>query len=121
MSRSKHIMRQRQLAKRIEHNAMRVGNAPTKSVLSDAEWLAQNYAPSQESYTRLSMADLTAREDYRRFQEMCDEEEINIVPDPLGRTGTHEPKSIYSPAPPTRLKVDRGNIRKYKPHVPEPY
>src|SRR6266436_1100835 len=55
--------------------------------------------------------DRSARE-YAAFQHDCVMDEYNDIPDKLGKTGDYEPASIYSPAPPSRFKVERPAKRK---------
>ena len=51
----------------------------------------------------ISEDDRSARE-YAAFQHDCLMDEFNDIPDRLGKTGEYEPKSIYSPAPPSRFQ-----------------
>jgi hypothetical protein len=79
-----------------------------RSLEDNAGWLAANtpvvpvapepYEPPSEAYRA-----------YRRFEEM---EEHNETPDRLGKTGEHEPKSIYSPAPASRFRFEQPNKRR---------
>jgi hypothetical protein len=59
----------------------------------------------------ISEDDRSARE-YAAFQHDCFMDEFNDIPDRLGKTGNYEPASIYSPAPPSRFKVERPAKRK---------
>ncbi|MCA1379437.1 hypothetical protein I6F34_01205 [Bradyrhizobium sp. BRP05] len=86
----------------------------------NADWLASNYpAPkAQAPAPRLSKADQRAVDDYAMFQRFADEYEHNEIPDRLGKTGEYEPKSIYSPAPQSRIKFERPAKRKPRdPHA----
>ena len=59
----------------------------------------------------ISEDDRSARE-YAAFQHDLMMDEYTDIPDRLGKTGNYEPASIYSPAPPSRFKVERPAKRK---------
>ncbi|WP_316200947.1 MULTISPECIES: hypothetical protein [unclassified Bradyrhizobium] len=75
------------------------------------DWLAANYAPPPAP--RLpTKAELKAAEEVATFNRFYDEWEHNEIPDRLGKTGQHEPKSIYSPAPASRIRREPPRPRR---------
>lgn len=48
--------------------------------------------------------DEQSRREYEAFCRDFELDELTIIPDRLGKTGEHEPKSIYSPAPPSKFQ-----------------
>jgi hypothetical protein len=68
-----------------------------------ADWLASNYAKPQPPPLP-TKAELRLNEDHATFERFYNEHDHNETPDPLGKTGTYEPKSIYSPAPASRIR-----------------
>lgn len=82
----------------------------------NADWLAANFATTAPPAPRISKADIRQAADYATFQRFYDEWDTNDIPDKLGKTGEHEPKSIYSPAPKARIR--REAPRKRKPRDP---
>ncbi|WP_029083436.1 hypothetical protein [Bradyrhizobium sp. th.b2] len=81
-----------------------------------SDWLAGNYAPApkaaQPMHTRLSKADLQSAADWAQFKRFEAMDDDNVTPDPLGKTGHYEPKSIHDPAPPSRIRREAPKKRK---------
>jgi hypothetical protein len=57
-------------------------------------------------------ADQESAYDWAMFQHDCAMDEFNDIPDPLGKTGDREPKSIYDPAPQARISFQKPRKRK---------
>ncbi|WP_315768448.1 MULTISPECIES: hypothetical protein [unclassified Bradyrhizobium] len=77
----------------------------------DRDWLAANFGPPPAP--RLpTKAELKAAEEKATFDRFYDEWEHNEIPDRLGKTGQYEPKSIYSPAPASRIRREAPRKRK---------
>jgi hypothetical protein len=82
---------------------------------SASGWLAANYAPPPKAEpvtARLSRADIRSAEDWAQFKRFEAMDDHNETPDPLGKTGHYEPKSIYDPAPPSRIRREAPKKRK---------
>jgi hypothetical protein len=117
MSRSAHIMRARQLAKRAEREAVRNSTPATPTRSSDEDWLASNYAPEpvpEPEHIDPFTASIIA---FQREIDRLDND--NHQPDCKGVTpglvrisNAKEPKSIHSPVPPSRLQFERPAKRK---------
>lgn len=78
----------------------------------NADWLAANFAPTASPAPHISRAEMKQAAEYATFNRFYDEWDNNDIPDKLGKTGEHEPKSIYSPAPPSRIRFERPAKRK---------
>jgi hypothetical protein len=78
----------------------------------NADWLAANFAPVATPAPHISRADMKQAADYATFNRFYDEWDTNDIPDKLGKTGEHEPKSIYSPVPASRIRFERPAKRK---------
>ncbi|MGC0389356.1 hypothetical protein [Bradyrhizobium sp. USDA 241] len=78
----------------------------------NADWLAANFAPVASPAPAVSKADMKAAAEYATFNRFYDEWDTNDIPDKLGKTGEHEPKSIYSPVPASRIRFERPAKRK---------
>jgi len=50
--------------------------------------------------------------DWKMFQHDLEMDEFYDIPDKLGKTGNYEPESIYSPAPPSRIRFERPAKRR---------
>jgi len=86
---------------------------------SNADWLAQNFPkPKAEprKVPRISVEDARSAADWAQFKRFEAMDDDNVTPDPLGKTGHYEPKSIYDPAPPSRIR--REAPKKRKPRDP---
>lgn len=80
-----------------------------------SDWLAANYpkAPAPKPMTqRLSLEDMRSAADWAQFKRFEAMDDHNETPDPLGKTGHYEPKSIYDPAPRARVSFERPKKRK---------
>jgi hypothetical protein len=78
-------------------------------------WLAANYAPAPKAAPltqRLSLEDARSAADWAQFKRFEAMDDHNETPDPLGKTGHYEPKSIYDPAPPSRIRREAPKKRK---------
>jgi hypothetical protein len=78
-------------------------------------WLAGNFAPVPKvpaMHERLSVSDLRDKAEYAQFKRFEAMDDHNETPDPLGKTGHYEPKSIYDPAPPSRIRREAPKKRK---------
>jgi len=101
--------------KRVIREQQRISYDAKREAADD--WLAANYDPVPKSqpqhlHTRLSKADLQSAMDWAQFKRFEAMDEHNETPDPLGKTGHYEPKSIYDPAPPSRLRREAPKKRK---------
>ncbi|WP_315729847.1 hypothetical protein [Bradyrhizobium sp. SZCCHNRI2010] len=75
--------------------------------LARAQKVRRRHTQVEEAVT----VDAMARE-YDTFQRFADEWEFNDIPDRLGKTGQYEPKSIYSPAPASRIRREPPRPRR---------
>jgi hypothetical protein len=109
----------RQIMTEADRQAMReqaTGRFELSREKADA-WLSENYAPAPkappapkgevDSFTRSIVEN-------DRWITMMDN--WNENPDPMGKTGNHEPKSIHDPVPPSR--ISRIAPKKRKPRDP---
>lgn len=67
---------------------------------------AQKVRRAHTRVETISEDERSARE-YAAFQNDFALDELTIIPDRLGKTGEYEPKSIYSPAPPSKFRMER--------------
>lgn len=80
---------------------------------ASSDWLAQNYpAPPPPKPVRLSLEDMRSAADWAQFKRFEAMDEHNETPDPLGKTGHYEPRSIHDPVPPSKFRVERPRPRK---------
>ncbi|ARQ95399.1 hypothetical protein [Bradyrhizobium phage BDU-MI-1] len=89
-----------------------------RSLESNRDWLAANFAhqPLPEAPRVPKQVDsfhASIMENDRWLTEM---ENWNETPDPLGKTGSYEPKSIHDPVKPARISFEKP--RKRQPRDP---
>jgi hypothetical protein len=82
-----------------------------------ASWLDANYAPTPEAPRKpRAEVDTMIRTVVENDKWITMMDNWNEMPDPMGKTGNHEPKSIHDPVPPSR--ISRIAPKKRKPRDP---
>lgn len=85
-----------------------------RSLESNRDWLAANYAhqPLPEPPRAPKQVDSFTASIMEMDRWLTAQENWNETPDPLGKTGNHEPKSIHDPVRPSRLSFEKPRKKK---------
>jgi hypothetical protein len=84
-----------------------------RSLESNRDWLAANFAhqPLPEAPRAPRQVDSFTAGIMEMDRWLTEQDNWNENPDPLGKTGNHEPKSIHDPVKPSRLSFEKPRKR----------